>query len=278
MTLGARGLEGRAFGATGGPGSLGLAAYFESPGACVDLGDLPSFAPREGVRIEALVLPGDFAQLREEPESGVERRPRPPAPGRRPEDLFEFEVAGKGDAYFLRIREDYAIVGGVRGENARAPHVRETAPGAVVPGRWAEVELIFDGADLRLLVNGLRQDLPVPANEATGAAAKPPKAIALDAAPLTISSPHPGLCFFGAIDEVRILGIAAEEGMDVGPEVAIDAPESVRFDARGELDALYHQEPVKIAVSRTQSGKRAALETATGTALRIIVEKSGALR
>ncbi|HVY62286.1 MAG TPA: hypothetical protein VHF22_11570, partial [Planctomycetota bacterium] len=243
------------------------------PGAYVDCGDLPLFAARDGVRIEAWVYPGDFEVLRSPPDDGGDRTPRPAPPGAKRDDLYLFEVVGKGEAYFLRVREDYAVVAGVKGAASRAPTVRETAPGALRPERWAELSFSFDGEDMKILVNGLRRDLP-PAKDAPDAAL--PKAIAPDAAPLTVSNPAPGLCFFGAIDEVRVSGVNAEESVEFGSDLAIDAPAAVRFDARGELDGLYHPGPVRIEVRRVGTGTGPRGSTLSAQA--ITVERSGALR
>ena len=89
---------------------------------------------------------------------------------------------------------------------------------------------------------------------------------------LTISHPDPGLCFFGAIDEVRVSGMIADESVELGPDVALAGPPAVRFDARGGLDPLYHDGPVVLTLSRIAAGMTSA------TAEVIRVERSGALR
>ena len=272
VTQGSRGLVARVTGATWDKGRIGNALFFEEGGAHVDCGDLPIFSPRDGVKIEAWVYPGDFAQVRT-PADG-DHRARPPAPGLRHEDLYLFEVVGKGDGYFLRIREDYAIVAGVRGLESSKPVVRSTPPGVLSPERWAEVAMVFDGEDLRILVNGLRRNLP-PGEEEN--AAKLPKALLVDRAPLCVSNAFPGLSFFGGIDEVRVSGIASEESIELGGDVAVEAPAAVRFDSRGELDGLYHSGPVHIAVRRVASDG-AGPKALTMTAEAITVERSGALR
>jgi hypothetical protein len=269
VTMGARGLAARAMHVTVDKGRVGNAVFFEAPGGDVDCGDLPAFAAQAGVRIEAWVCPADFDKVRNPPEE-TSRGPRPPAPGARKDDPYLFQVAGKGDAYFLRVREDYALVGGVRGAKAKeGTVVRETAPGLLSAERWAEVALVYDGEDLALLVNGLRRDIPPGKNDPPL-----PRALAADRAPLVVSSPDPALTFVGGIDEVRVSAILAEEGVDFGADIAIDAPPVVRFDPRGELDRVEHASAVRITVRR--AGMEAA--TASATAELITVERSGALR
>jgi prepilin-type N-terminal cleavage/methylation domain-containing protein len=290
-TVGARGLEGRISGALPVEGRVGAALEFVAPGAHVDLGSMPLLDASLGLRIEAWVHAGDFAELRDPPpDSGA--RPRPPPPGGRADEPYLFQVAGKGGAYFLRVREDYALVGGVRGPGGpRAPLVtRETPPRAIAPHRWCEVGLLFDGRDFALYADGLRASLPGAEGE------RLPPSIGRDAAPLVISSADPGLSFHGAIDEVRVLGIDAEEGFEAGEDVEVVAPPLIRFDPRGALDPLYHDGPETVRVRRVvRSGASAGPGGGGMTAGRgdparpspaapgggdiaIVVERTGAVR
>jgi prepilin-type N-terminal cleavage/methylation domain-containing protein len=271
-TSGARGMDARVSGATQDDGALGKALDFEEPGAFADCGNAPIFSPRDGVRVQAYVFPADFAKLRADPKA--KGRPPPPpdaaAPPARPGAAagpapWVFQVAGKGGEYWLRVREDYAVLARVSGE--RGLYVaRETPPGALTPERWTEVAFVYDGASLQIFVDGLRRDIDPPTEDPM------PKRLTASAAPLLISSPEPGLSWLGGLDEVAVAGMVAEEETRIPDDVAVDAPPAVRFDGQGELDPLYHEGAVAI---RFRLGRGAA---GAGSEAAIVVERSGVVR
>ena len=261
LTHGARGMDARATKATQDEGWLGSALYFEQPGAFADCGNAPIFSPRDGVRVDAAVLAADFEKLRADDTA----KARPPAPGKKPTDLWEFQVAGKGDEYWLRIREDYAILAHVSGE--RGLYVeRATPPGAVPPERWTRVGFVYDGEEMKILVDGLRRDIDPKTSDPM------PHRLVATAAPLEISSSRPGLAFAGGVDELAVSGMIAEEEAKLPDDLAIEAPPAIRFDSRGELDTRYHEGGARIVLSPIRGdGKK--LEPAT-----IEVERSGIVR
>jgi len=274
-TTGARGAVGRIVKAEATPGKFGGALRFEMPGAYLDMGSAPLYEARAGLRLEAWIEPGDLSLVRDPPDDGVKHPVRPAAPGRTGQDLYEFQVAGKGKCYSLRVREDFALVGSVMGPGARAPVERESRPGVLSPGRWSEVALHFDGEDISLWADGFRVDLAPPRGE------RRPTEVAGDPRPFVVSSEDPGLTFLGAIDEVRLYGIAAEEGIDVAEDVEVTAPAYVRFDARGTLDALAHEGPQRVQVRRivrASDPKAAKADASREGTITIQVERTGALR
>jgi hypothetical protein len=235
----------------------------------VDLGAAPRFDAQEGVAIEAWVRPDDFSVLRDPQATGPRRTP---PPGAGPGDQYLFQVAGKGDAYFLQVREDYAVEAGVLGEGdkgRKARGQRETRPGTLVRGRWSHVAMVYDGLDLRILVDGQPRDLGPTAGEVL------PRRLVASAAPLVVSHPDPRLTFLGAVDEVRVSAIVAEEEVLLPGDITVEGPAIVRFDSHGQLDPLHHDAPLTFRVARVRrdGNKVTVLEKAD-----IAVELSGIVR
>jgi len=104
----------------------------------------------------------------------------------------------------------------------------------------------------QVFVDGLRRDLPVPEGE-EGVPSRLPSG----SAPLLLSSPEPGLCFRGGIDEVRLDGIASEAEFEVPAGVLLEGPPRVRFDVRGELDPLLFDGPVTFTIKLEGTGAEA---------------------
>ncbi len=268
-------VEGRGRGVTPEAGRIGGCLAFAAPGAHVDFGTAPRFDALEGVSIEAYVYAADYASLRDPAYAGTRRQP-PPGAGANAQYLFQ--VAGKGESYYLQVREDYAIEAGVRGERdpvndpgrvARAR--RETRAGTLVAERWTHVAMVYDGRDLKILVDGQRRDLGPSAGESV------PARLVASAAPFVVSHPDPRLSFLGALDELRLSGVVAEETFELPGDVvfAPGGAEAVRFDAHGQLDPLFHNAPVGIGVQRVRrdGSKVVVIERAD-----IRVERSGIVR
>jgi prepilin-type N-terminal cleavage/methylation domain-containing protein len=255
LTRGARGAEGRIVKGTLDAGRLGKALYLEEPGACVDFGAAPVFSPIYGVEVELYVMPADLARLPE----------LPPAPSGRTNEreLRLFRILGKGDEYALDLREDYALVARVKGARGLTV-VRETPPGVAPPERWTRVGFSFDGEELQVFAGGIRREIDPPASDPV------PRRLVPSAAPLVAGGARRGEGFLGAIDELLVRGIFAEDAVEFAPDVAIDGPPAVHFDARGALDPLYHDAPVAIAVKTVLGPPRPPV--ALG------VELSGAIR
>ncbi len=264
-------------------GIIGAGLIFEPPGAHLDFGDKPRFHAPRGVALEAWIAPVDFAVLRGPLPPGAKPRPDPPARrlprGERPKDaLYLFQVAGKGDAYYLQVREDLAVEAGVVGTVGTRSDVRllrETPPGVLVPQKWAHVAMRFEAKrDLAIEVNGLRREVVEDEEERRRKGKREqdpiPESIAAAQEPFVASHPDPALSFVGAVDEVKLKGIVAEETIERPTGLEVEAPETIRFDADGHLDPLHHEEPVVIVVK--VPGK-AGVEP-----VRIVVEMSGMIR
>jgi hypothetical protein len=238
--LGARGASATAHRAVADVGAMGGGLYFEEEGGYLDAGNAPQLSPPSGLSVSLRVSPARLEEL-----LTGELAARRPAPPSAPKDApFEFQLFAKGDEYFLRMREDYALVGGVRGEGARKPCLRETRADAVRPGRFQEVELRFDGGELSIRVDGLRVELPPRDGEEPV-----PTTLAATDAPLLVSSPEQGLCYFGGVDELLVRGVAAEASFEIPGAVRVDGPALVRFDGLGELDAAFHDAPVRFVLT-----------------------------
>ncbi|MHC4392626.1 MAG: hypothetical protein ACYS22_15110 [Planctomycetota bacterium] len=240
-TSGPRGAYATLHGVAVDAGKLGQGVYAEVASAYVDVGNAPILSPPRGVRLSVQVWPGNLRDLLAE-DSELGERPPPPE-ANDPDAPWEFQIAAKEGEYFLRMREDYGLAGGVVAEDGRAVW-RETPAAVLTPKRWAEVTLIYDGETVQILVNGLSQQLPPLEDERGG----PIGQVTATAAPLHLSSPEPGLTFYGGLDELRIDGLGPEAELTLPPSVTVSGPERVRFDGLGQLDPLFHETPIEFIV------------------------------
>jgi prepilin-type N-terminal cleavage/methylation domain-containing protein len=269
---GSHGIEGHVVGADSIEGRLGLALDFERPGSFVSIPDRPVLSPVEGVAVEAWIYPAKLEEkIPDEPMAPSEKsrltqeaiklagtppRPTPPRAwkywNRHQDDPPLFTVIRKGRAFELAVRADYAVECAVSGRAnndattaGEMTYIAHTGPGVVRPGKWARVELVFDGRELACAIDGIRRVLtPLHGFETM------PKLLARDSAQLVFSDPDPERSFAGSIDEVKVQGVLRSERVTVPKNVAILAPTGqVFFDALGQLDPLHHSEPVVLWLS-----------------------------
>jgi hypothetical protein len=235
-------------------GLIGRALDFSSGRAYADCGKESRFDLRTGIAIEAWVRHGFAATPKEvaddAPAPAPKRRARPAsrrtatpaAAAARAEPAHA--IVEKAGAYFLGMTAPGALEGGIGSHRVR------TAPGVIAPGKWIRVALRYDGKTLELSVDGVPREA-APADQrplSAGARREPlPAAAPLTETPLTISSKERP--FPGAIDEVKLSG-AVEPLVYTYPEdeYVVGWKKVIHFDARGRLDALHHQDPVRIVL------------------------------
>lgn len=118
-----------------------------------------------------------------------------------------------------------------------------TPPGMLAPGRWARIELSYDGIEVLLRAFGVveaRKRIVSDVTQQTGLQLEQPGA---DAALLFGSK-----TFAGVIDEVRYRTLEDGEVFELDTDVVLDIKEplELRFDADGRLDSRLHVESVQI--------------------------------
>ncbi len=244
-------------------GPVGDAIKIGSQGGHVDCGSEARFDLRTSLAIEAWVRhdlspsPKFFtkaeskrsrrrlgARTRRETQGGKARHGR--------------VIVQKKGAYGLSMRDDGTLVG-MLGD----VRVVTTAP-VVPPGRWVHVALVFDGGKVTILGDRVPRGWRV---EAPRKDSEPPALLPVVAEPLTISAreaPFPGV-----IDEVRLSG-SVEPLVFVCPETQqlVGWRKSIHFDARGHLDAQFHEDPIRLTLVELPQGWTSETSTeATGTAV-----------
>ena len=153
-------------------------------------------------------------------------------------------VLWKGQAYFLGIGRDGSLEGRIGEYRAR------TSPGVVLPGRWTRISLTYSGEEVVLSADGIRRDasaLDAPSDPKK--APQPPSMIPASPDPFLIGSGGSPVCgaFSGGIDEVRLFGLVEPPSWDLGGrEKILGWKKIIRFDRRGRLDPLFHEEGVQV--------------------------------
>lgn len=202
---------------TGG-GVLGRCLEFPEGGAgSAALGTSPSFDGEQGFLAELFVRP-DFER--------------------------NVTVMQKGDAFRIQLTADRGVTaevrvrpGGLKGSGdpeRLSLHVAD----CVQRGRWSRLAIAYDGLTFRLLVDGRER-------------ASRKNVERLDPLPdpdarIKLGSIDPA--FVGAIDEVRLASVEAEESEPLPDGVRFATAPTVWFDGRGRLDPARHAEPVTITL------------------------------
>ncbi|MBN1417971.1 MAG: prepilin-type N-terminal cleavage/methylation domain-containing protein [Planctomycetes bacterium] len=216
-------------------GKIGFAVAFGA-GSYLDCGDLPRYAPPDGVAAEAWIY-----------------------------------LAGAEGGTILRKEGSYSLaVTPSRAVEARiGTFVARSAPEVVIPFRWTFISAVFDGERLEIAVDGMarrwealdaealetkggRRSLRASRSRSKGEAKDEPpplpSRVPLSTTPLTISSPDSP--FPGAIDEVVLRAAAEPRRYRLPSEVRILGwRKTIQFNGRGELDPLIHAAPVRIVLA-----------------------------
>lgn len=223
VTPGARGQDGVVYGDVSVPaeeGVLGLCFEFDGNDDYVDCGNYPVYDQRDGIRIEAYVMPF---------ESG---------PGTQ-------AVMGKvdttnGEGYRLRL-EGVSAPWELHGDvYTSGGTVNLASPSAIVQANaWSHVALEYDGNEGRLFHNGVQVDTAIQTGFIIRAGDES----------LQIGAENGGNLFAGRIDEPKVLSIAGGRRTRVPERVRMVVSDTyVHFDPQGYLDLTYHTAPVIVAL------------------------------
>ena len=215
-------------------GRIGSALSFEEGGfAEAPVGSLSAWSTRDGFGFEA--------DVRVDHGGGIVARRG---------ESWKLEVRGDGS-----VGADVTLVSATKGEEVRGERLRvETVPGLVLEGRWARLGLFYDRLHLRLSVDGVERARSRRARER----------VWLDPSPLRLSDPE--RTFHGAVDEVRVSSVVADEPrvLPDGVEFGQDLLE-IRFDAAGNLDPSFHDGPVSVGLLYDGGARRAVEVGSYGT-------------
>jgi hypothetical protein len=250
-------------------GYLGQGLSFEE-GGYMDGGNPTTFNPTEGVMLQAWIRPGLLAPWAgtEETEKGVTTR-----------RIEEYMIICKGRrsefrledfSYFLQLTNEYALEAGIRGplgsNEDDGVYIVSTYPGAVEPERWSRVGMIFNGEEVKILVNGVERTVLVPV--VAGEPLECPPRLEPNLGPLYVS--HPDWSFIGEIDEVKIGAIHTPEDArySLPADVSFLFPPDpldplrirrLRFSGDGRLDPVVHPLPVQIRITDAEGYRRSDL-------------------
>lgn len=232
-------VEGRVY---GGPGKIGQALYFEDGGAVV-ADHQARYGCQHGFSVDAWVLfqPGD-----ERPEA-------------------RYTVVWKEGSFELGATGDGALFATITGnwddEDAAREYEVQTRPDSIVLDRWTHLRLIHDALELRIEIDGVREDWYVVGYEEIMEDDWPalPREIQQTTSYLSIS--RPDQFFMGAIDEVKYRIGREPKSYVLPPDVQFLAPsKTVYFDTRGSLDPLRHSSPVIISLTNDPNVYRESVD------------------
>lgn len=180
----------------------------------------------------------------------------------RPETGDGGDLLALGDSAGLSITDDGAVRAWfspeIVDENAEKRRgsklLLETAGGYLRPGRWCEVEVQYDRATMRVLVDGatvalLQENAPVWKLEG----------------PLVLSPSNTP--FPGALDALVVSTVAGEDRRELpkGVTFGANAPKEIVFAAGGGLDRTVHREPLKLSLKLDDEREETILVNLHGT-------------
>jgi prepilin-type N-terminal cleavage/methylation domain-containing protein len=155
-------------------------------------------------------------------------------------------IVARGGAYFLGLAPDGSLEGRIGDYRVR------TSSGAVLPGRWTRVALIYDGQEVALSADGVERETYLPDRPPDEKKRPPPPpSIPPSAESLTIGSPQAS--FRGEVDEVRLHGMVEPLRYPLGPgERLLGWKKVIRFERRGRLDPRYHETGLRVILCSSE--------------------------
>lgn len=180
----------------------------------------------------------------------------------RPEALAASKVIDLGKVVTLAIRRDGGLDGKVvtrrideLGRAVAGPAVAvRSGPGAMRPGRWTRVLLVYDRRELVLSADGVVLATRGEDRELWDLGG--PLVLGGDDGP-----------WRGALDQLVLSTVVADEAYELPPTVTFDprTPPLIRFLAGGGLDPALHAGPVEFGLTFDDGGGEAVLVNLFGT-------------
>ncbi len=198
-------------------GRVGLAYKFTSSNT-IDCGDIPRFAPDQGIAIEMWFN-------------------RAPGTGKH----ILASIGKEMEVYVDPIGQINVKVGSTIANSGQNRVPREW---------WAYCQAIYNGREIKILINGAE------------AGSTPCRYTWKGAAPLTLGSKKDGIT--GLLDEVRVSVIVPHDTYPLPPQVEFELPKTAKiqdgefliaFDASGRLDATRHPAEVPITLKSPAASK-----------------------